>query len=262
MKKYLIPNGLSPAERELFLTEHRESRLLERRSMPNPIKAKLYEIAPAKLRASLNAGFAAAFALVFNKGTELIEKTYRAEELAFDYEVNEYILSRRDERRSLRRMDAPAKRAGLVNGVFAAAESVGMGVFGIGVPDLPVFVAALLRGVYQTALCYGFGYDSEEERVYILRLIRTALCPDSERAAANAELEAGGTGEGLDAEMRLAAETLSDAVLVEKLVQCVPVVGVAGGLASTAVFARVSALASVKYKLRRLRLSVGRKERA
>lgn len=38
-------------------------------------------------------------------------------------------------------------------------------------PDIVIRVGVLLRGVYETALKYGFDYDSPEEKLFILKMI-------------------------------------------------------------------------------------------
>lgn len=52
---------------------------------------------------------------------------------------------------------------------------IGLGVLGIGLPDIPLFTGMVLKSIYETAISYGFPYDTEEEQCYILKLISTAL---------------------------------------------------------------------------------------
>lgn len=52
---------------------------------------------------------------------------------------------------------------------------LGLGVLGIGLPDIALFTGLMLKSVYETALSFGFEYDSEEEKKFILRLIAGAM---------------------------------------------------------------------------------------
>ena len=40
-----------------------------------------------------------------------------------------------------------------------------MGVLGIGLPDIPVFTGMILKNIYETALQYGYSYESREENI-------------------------------------------------------------------------------------------------
>ena len=55
-----------------------------------------------------------------------------------------------------------------------------------------------------------------------------------------------------DEEIDLTAAALADALLVEKFVQGIPIVGAVGGVVNTAVYSRVAKLAAIKYKQRYL----------
>ena len=50
-----------------------------------------------------------------------------------------------------------------------------MGVLGIGLPDIPVFTGMILKNIYETALHYGYSYESREEKYFILLLIQGAI---------------------------------------------------------------------------------------
>ena len=114
-------------------------------------------------------------------------------------------------------------------------------------------VGTILRGVYEIAIGYGVDYGSEEEKRYILRLICTALSDGGQRDACNRKLDSMEYGGGtLAGEIASTARMLSDALLVEKFVQGLPVVGVVGGAVNFSIYRRIAALAAVKYKKRYL----------
>lgn len=61
------------------------------------------------------------------------------------------------------------------NQAVSAAEGLGLGLLGVGLPDIAIFTAMLLRGVYETALYFGFSYDTPEERFFILCLLEASV---------------------------------------------------------------------------------------
>ena len=67
----------------------------------------------------------------------------------------------------------------------STVEGVGLGILGIGLPDIVLFLSVILKGTYETALQYGFSYDTPEERMYILRLLETAMSKGEQWIACN-----------------------------------------------------------------------------
>ena len=61
--------------------------------------------------------------------------------------------------------------------------------WGIGLPDIPLFLGGLLRGLYRIALSYGFDCHSDRERRDPLLLVAASLSKgeERERFAASAE---------------------------------------------------------------------------
>ena len=62
--------------------------------------------------------------------------------------------------------------SGRVNLVVSGAAGVGMGLLGVGIQDIPVFTGMVLKSIYEIALSYGYEYESESERRFILMLIQ------------------------------------------------------------------------------------------
>lgn len=233
--------------------EKKERRLLGASQKYGAAKRRLYDKLPQKLRAALELAFEKAFATVFLKGTGVIEKTFDKAELETEFDINDYSVNRKRSAKNLRRLDRPAKKSNMVNGTVAAASGFGMGLLGFGIPEIPIFVAVLLKGVYQTAKSYGFSYESEQERSYILRLICVALTGGEEQLAHNRRLDGMEYPQGcLEEDIRIAAKVLTDAMLLEKMVQGFPVVGALGGLANHWVYRKVARVGALKYKKRYL----------
>jgi len=153
---------------------------------------------------------------------------------------------------------------------YAAAGGGAAGVFGaLGLAiDIPATVALALRTVRATGLSYGFGADTETERVYILDVMQLAGANSrEERAEAIRRLakerEAMGeadwrkiatlTGQttGSVAATQRVAATLGVNLSTRKLAQLAPVVGAAVGAGVNAAFQNdVAAAARFAYRAR------------
>ena len=55
--------------------------------------------------------------------------------------------------------------------MVSGAAGMGMGLFGVALPDIPLFTAMLLKSLYEVALSYGYNYDELGEKYFILLLI-------------------------------------------------------------------------------------------
>ena len=253
-------------KRELEKVKKKEERFLNRSSLRNPLKEAVYEKVPEKLQKVLEGAFERAFEIVFQKGTAVIEKTFDREGAALEFEAADYVVGRHPGKKSLRRMEKQAKRGNKVNTAAAVASGLGLGLLGLGIPDIPLIVGTTLKGIYEIALGYGFHYEEEGEKIYILKMIRSALSEGEERRRWNREMDEmtclgeiciPASKEELEEEIRLTARVLSNALLVEKFVQGVPVIGIVGGAVNAAVYRKVSWLAGMKYEERYLERMIG-----
>ena len=77
---------------------------------------------------SLEGAFCKAFALVFEKGTGVIEKSYRREELEKDHAVRDYAVRLKGDRRSLRQLRGEAQGGNARNLLLTTAEGMGLGL--------------------------------------------------------------------------------------------------------------------------------------
>lgn len=246
---------------ELERVEREEERLC---SCGAPVGANwadgLKEKIPQKLSGELEKAFAKAFELIFAKATPLIEKTYRKEELETDFLVNQYALELKKNRRALMRLDGGAAKGNLIGLAASTAEGVLLGALGIGLPDIALFVAAILRGTYETALRYGFGYESPEEKLFILTLLEGAMRKGDEKRESGARIDAmfsasapeEVTDAALKAQLKRTADAFAMDMLAAKFVQGLPIVGVLGGLANPLYYSRVMSYVRLKYKKRYL----------
>lgn len=242
--------------------EKQEARLEKRASIPREAswKTKLEEKVPEKVTRSLEGAFCKAFALVFEKGTGVIEKSYRREELEKDHAVRDYAVQLKGDRRSLRQLQGEAQGGNAKNLLLTAAEGMGLGLLGIGLPDIVLFVGMLLKGIYETALRYGFSYDGLAERMLILRMMDTSLAKGSAWREKNRAVDsclrqalmAAPTREEVDRQLCQTAQTFALDMLALKFIQGLPLVGVLGGAANPVYYHRVMRYVQLKYHKRYL----------
>lgn len=189
-----------------------------------------------------------------HKGTAVIEKTYKKETLQQDYQINEYAAQVRGNRKSLKAFSKKASGAGKVNLVLSGVSGVGLGVIGIGIPDIVLFTGLMLKSVYEIALNFGFDYQSEDEKRFILLLIRGALSHGEELDRLDAEVNKyiiqPVKDSGLDTCIREASACLSKELLYMKFLQGIPIVGAVGGAYDAIYMKQIVKYAELKYRRR------------
>ena len=236
----------------------REEKFLRRHEKPgwNALERKIEERAPEKLMETLHAAFVKAFELVFEKGIGVIAGAGRLEERQRAYQVNAYAADLREDRKTLRAFSREAARAGRGNVLLSGAAGVGMGIFGVALPDIPLFTAMLLKALYETAESFGFDHSSPSEQMYMLRLLEAALSDGEELRRKNKELDVfaqtGVWPEAADpkTQIEVTARRLSEALLCGKAVQNIPLVGAVGGAGDAVIMDRVRRYAAIKYEKR------------
>lgn len=211
---------------------------------------------PAGLQNTLDTAFGKAFRMVFEKGTGVIEKTYNKEEMKRKYQINEYAAKVYGNRKALKVFSGKAKGAGAENLLASGAAGVGLGVLGIGLPDIALFTGFMLKGLYEIALNYGFDYEDEEEKKFLLLLIRGALSYGKELQSINEELNfymdygAYAKVRTVEDSVKAAAGCLSKELLYMKFLQGIPVVGAVGGVYDAIYMKQIMEYAELKYRRR------------
>lgn len=243
-----------PLEKSLKKLSLKEDKILNSSKKDFPLKAEIYSKIPPTVVNTLEAAFIKAFQTVFLKGTGVIEKTFDKDELTVGFKSSDYILSKRNNNKSIKRLDAPSKKSNFFNKTVTTAAGFGLGALGMGLPDIPLLVGIILKGIYEIAISYGINYESPEEKIYILRLIRLALCASEQRPAALVALEQENyINSDLNSEIVLTSKVMSKALLLEKFIQGLPIVGLYGGIVNYATYKKISTLAVIKYKQRYLK---------
>lgn len=252
--------------RELTKLNKKENKLLNKKenkfikSKVEPISDKIEEKIPQKLKDTLENAFYNGFKLVLEKGSKYIEKLYDKDKIQLEHDVNNYSLDKKVTRKSINLMDSQGKKSKLINSTISTIEGVGLGALGIGLPDIPLFIAMILKTIYEITLSYGFDYESEAEKIYILNLINVALTNGEEKIICNEELNEiehkidsdMEISKDLNLELRNTSQVLSENLLMSKFIQGLPIIGVLGSITNYKVINKVSKYARIRYKRRYL----------
>ena len=250
--------------RILSRLERKEARLLKQKGLSLPMGA-LEQRIPPSLRSNLEKAFQKAFETMLGPGgTWVVEHTYQKGKTMERFRLWEQPLSPKQAKAELKRMERQGKNAQLLGRLAAGAEGTVLGVLGIGLPDIPVILALLLRSLYQSADRYGFSYDSPEERQYLLLLLQGALTQGEERIRYSREADALGRAidhgwpveENVEETVNRTSQCLARELLLVKFIQGLPLVGSVGGLSNLSVSGRVARYGRIKYQKRFLEKKV------
>lgn len=248
----------SVIDKELERLQKKESIFLQKRAQKKDslLNQKLSEKVPEKMQSALNTAFQKAFLIVFEKGTNIIEKTYSKENLKKDYELQQTAVDLKKDRKSLKSFSKKSQNHSTRNLMLSGASGIGMGVLGIGLPDIPLFTGLILKNIYEIALNYGYEYQSEEERFFVLLIIQGAVSYGTETEEVNQKIncyiETGSFPEylSMDAQVNATASSLSKELLYMKFLQGIPVVGAVGGAYDAIYMRQITEYAQLKYHLR------------
>ena len=251
----------SPVDRELALVERREEKLAAAAAKRAEAKWKegLEAKIPGKVYTGLESSFCKGFALVFDKGGAIIEKSYAVDKITTEHKVRDYAFRAWGSRRELRQLYKGAGRSRLVNMTVTTVEGLGLGFLGIGLPDIVLFIAMLLRGVYETALSYGFEYKSDFEKLLILKMLSASLSGGEDYERRNREVDElllspkreTESGE-LEKQIEVTSSAFAMDMLLLKFIQGLPVVGIVGGAANPVYYKKIMDYVELKYKKRYL----------
>jgi len=222
---------------------------------------KVEEKIPDGLQEKLELAFYKGFQLVFEKGTVLIEKTYDKEDLYKEHQMHHYSFTELNRKKSYKKLKKQSGLRNLLNLGITTVEGTGLGIMGIGLPDIPIFIGVLLKGIYETALSYGVDYEQLEEQYFILLLIAAALADDEVKFARNQQVDEAilalhqgkkWSAEEVEEQMKQTAQVLATDMLCLKFIQGLPVVGAIGGAANVIYDKKILNYAELKYQKRYL----------
>ena len=142
--------------------------------------------------------------------------------------------------------------------IITTAEGVGLGVLGIGLPDIVLFIGYILKGIYETALKYGYDYDKPEERYLILKMMSAAIQKRHKWVEADIEVNdylqamVIPADEDIAEQIDQTADAFAMDMLVMKFIQGIPLVGAVGGLSNPYYFMKIMEYVRLKYHKRYL----------
>lgn len=216
----------------------------------------LDEKIPENLQNILNTAFVKAFTIIFDKGIVVIEKAYDKDKIEKSFSINEYAYSLNKDRRSLKKFYKEANSSKMINEVISGLSGIGMGALGIGIPDIAVFTSLILKSIYEMALHYGFSYDNDNEKKFILLLIQAALQDYNEFVITNEKIDcfiqnsAFESCSEINEEIISTSNVLAYQMLYMKFLQGIPVIGAVGGIYDYIFLNRINKYAQLKYKKR------------
>jgi len=218
---------------------------------------------PEKLITVLESAFEKGFLYIFDKGTPLIERTGNLEAIREKSAYHHTVIKRQISKQSIKNFDVSATNKSWANKGISTVEGAALGVFGIGLPDIPVFLGMIFKSIYETAASYGFDYKKPAERAYILSLIRVAATKESQRIMESEECDRIGqlidagqgeevacTREDLTDDIKKTSQQLASSMLVAKFIQGFTLVGTIGGGFNYYWIHRITKVATLKYKKR------------
>lgn len=241
-------------EKELGYIADREHAMLKRALKDSPVwKRKAVERIPEKVKQGLVSAFGKAFSAVLEKGSSLIGKTFDRDETEKDHMVRDFAVRLKGSRKELRGVRRSAGRVDAVNTAVTAVEGAGLGLLGVGLPDIVLFISFILKGVYQCASHYGRDFSDPRERYLILKMIEASLSRRDDWVRVNGEVDELLMSEYLPSDEEIAeqikrtADACATDMLFQKFVQGLPIIGVLGGISNPVYYSRITGYVKTKY---------------
>lgn len=253
-----IFNKKTPFQREWDNLCQKEQRFLKNRidRKESTLNNMLAEKIPPKLQSTLDTAFEKAFAVIFNKGSGIIEKTFNKDKINLDYKVNMYTNEIASSRKTLHVFTKKANEKGNVNLALSGISGVGMGLLGVGIPDIPVFIGMIIKNLYEISLSYGINYNSAEEKYFILLIIEGAVSYGDNLIQTNKKIEKFiheiclPENYNFSKQVSEASSMLSKELLYMKFLQGIPIIGAVGGTYNLIYMKQITEYAKLKYQKR------------
>lgn len=200
-----------------------------------------------KLEITLNDTFEKAIILVFKKGSDIIQKTYNPGKIK---EKHKSIDSK-----SIRKQRNLSKSYSMKNITYTAVSSTTLGLLGIGIPDIFLYTALIIKNLQEISLSYGIDFNNDNERYFMLMIIEGALAHESiyevnERVDSFIESY---RSYDIDFQIKQTSKTLASELLYLKFIQGIPIVGAISGFYDSKYMNQISKYANLKYQLRFLK---------
>ena len=223
---------------------------------------KLDNVIPKKLSGLISNALYKAFKMIFNKGTWAIEHTYNRKKKQADYMINVYASEVMESPKTIKKFTRKANSSKFLNLLISFVEGVGMGILGLAILDIPLFIAVVFKTVYEIVLTFGYDYHTTEEKMLILKIIEAAMSDEDDFLKKDREINeiieyVVVSGDvvpkweiELDDQMHSSSDSICNELLYTRAIQKIPVVGMLGGLFNPVYVNRISRYAVLKYRRR------------
>ena len=215
--------------REYKALKKKEQKYLKKQSMSSDhfINRKLTGKVEPKLEQTLNTAFQKAFTLVFDKGVGIIQKTYNANKIKEKHNSIDSKLTRKNIRKQIN----VSKSSNIKNLAITSISSTTLGILGIGIPDIFLFTALIIKNLQEISLSYGIDFNNEKEKYFMLMIIEGALSHESiyeinEKIDSIIESD---YSYDIDFQIKQTSKTLASELLYLKFIQGIPIVGAISG---------------------------------
>lgn len=178
-----------------------------------------------------------------------------------EYDINTYAVNKYPTRKNLRKIDKSTNKKTIFNKSLTIVEGSALGLLGIGLPDIPIYIGVILKSIYEISLSYGFDYSTESEKAFILNIICATVTSGKERSHYFDKIDL--ISDEIDNNKNptyniedMLIETsnkISVYMLTSKFIQGLPIVGVVGGVTNFLTLQDITTIAKLKYKKRYLR---------
>lgn len=231
----------------------KEQKYLKKQSASSDhiINRKLEGKVDPRLEQTLNTAFQKAFTLVFDKGTDIIQKTYNADKIKDKHNSIESKITRKN----IRKQKNISKSSNIKNLMLTSISSTTLGILGIGIPDIFLFTALIIKNLQEISLSYGIDFNNDKEKYFMLMIIEGALSHKSiyevnERIDSFIESD---YSYDINYQIKQTANALASELLYLKFIQGIPIVGAVSGFYDSKYMNQISKYANLKYQLRFLK---------
>lgn len=240
-------------KREFKVLKKKEQKYLKKQSMSSDhfINRKLKGKIEPKLEQTLNTAFQKAFTLVFDKGIGIIQKAFNADKIKEKHNS----IDSRITRKNIRKQKNVSKSSNIKNLAITSISSTTLGILGIGIPDIFLFTALIIKNLQEISLSYGIDFNNDKEKYFMLMIIEGALAHESiyeinEKIDSIIESD---YSYDIDLQIKQTSNTLASELLYLKFIQSIPIVGAISGFYDSKYMNQISKYANLKYQLRFLK---------
>mgnify|MGYP002563019543 FL=1 len=141
------------------------------------------------------------------------------------------------------------------NIAYTAVSSTTLGLLGIGIPDIFLYTALIIKNLQEISLSYGIDFNNDNERYFMLMIIEGALAHKSiyeinEKIDSFIESD---YSYDIDYQIKQTSKALASELLYLKFIQGIPVIGSISGYYDSKYMNQLSKYANLKYRLRFLK---------